>query len=30
MLPAVRPAFREMDHTPEVPASRREPVGVDG
>ncbi|MGH3316118.1 MAG: MFS transporter [Nocardioidaceae bacterium] len=29
MLPAVRPAFREMDHTPEVPASRREPVGVD-
>jgi MFS family permease len=29
MLPAVRPAFREMDHTPEAPASRREPVGVD-
>jgi MFS family permease len=29
MLPAVRPAFREMDHTRKVPASRREPVGVD-
>jgi MFS family permease len=29
MLPAVRPAFREMDHTPKAPASRREPVTVD-
>lgn len=30
MLPAVRPAFREMNRTPEAPASRRESVGVDG
>jgi MFS family permease len=30
MLPAVRPAFREMDLPPEAPASRREPVAVDG
>ena len=29
MLPAVRPAFREMNRTPEAPASRREPVGVE-
>jgi len=30
MAPAVRPQFREMDRTRVVPASRREPVGVDG
>jgi MFS family permease len=30
MLPAVRPTFREMDHTPQDSASRREPVAVEG
>jgi len=29
MLPAVRPEFREMNRTPEAPASRREQVGVE-